>query len=374
MRRFFECLIPNSTCNLECSYCYLIQQGRRKQDPGHYQYSAEIIGKSLSQKRLGGVSLISMTAQGETLLSKELPDITREILKQGHFVNITTNGTITNRFDILLKETQGFHNHLHFSFSFHYNELKKRNLLDTFFKNIQKVRDAGCSILLQINLVDEYIPHWNEIKRLALEHTGALPQVALTRDENNNTYKPMTKLNFENYKRIGRGMQSPLFEFTCKNFMVKRKEFCYAGYWSATLDMASGILTGCYGNGFKYNIFAKPNEPIPFKPIGRNCTCKYCINSSHFLSQGCIPSILPLPSYGELRNREEANWYTKEMRDFLYKQFEDVNPKISKGKKAFFATSSFFRHIPFLFRKIIFKLHFRNAINKITKTIHDLFR
>lgn len=369
MRRFIECLIPNSNCNLRCSYCYVIQEGRHKQDPGHYYYSPEIIGKALSKKRLGGVSLISMTAQGETLLSKELPNITREILKQGHFVNITTNGTQSNKIDILLKQTQDFHNHLHFSFSFHYIELKKKNLLDTFFSNIKKVRAKGCSILLQINLVDEYIPYWDEIKKLSLENVGALPQVALTRDESNQTYKPMTKLSFEEYKRIGQEMNSPLFEFTCKNFLIKRKEFCYAGYWSATLDMASGILSGCYGNGFNFNIFKNINNKIPFQPIGKNCTCKYCINSSHFLSQGCIPSLLPLPSYGQLRNREKANWYTLEMKNFLYSQFEDVNPKISFFEQIKFIIISLFGFISLFYKKILYHLHFRNFFYKYF-TIH----
>ena len=268
-----------------------------------------------------------------------------------------------------MDETKGYHNHLHFSFSFHYVELKRKNLQDIFFKNICKVREAGCSILLQINLVDEYIPYWEDIKKLSLEFVGALPQVALTRDESDNTFKPMTKLSFDEYKRIGREMNSPLFEFTCKNFMVKRKEFCYAGYWSATLDMASGVLTGCYGNGFKYNIFEKPNESIPFSPIGRNCICKYCINSSHFLSQGCIPSLMPLPSYGLLRNREEANWYTKEMKDFLYEQFEEVNPPIKFVKKVKFEITSVLMRISFIMRKFIFRLHFRNVLKRLVKLI-----
>ena len=175
----------------------------------------------------------------------------------------------------------------------------------------------------------------------------------------------MTKLSFDEYKRIGSEMNSPLFDFTCKNFMVKRKEFCYAGYWSATLKMASGILTGCYGNGFQYNIFEKPKEPIPFRPIGKNCICKYCINSSHFLSQGCIPSLMPLPSYGMLRNRENAQWYTTEMKDFLYKQFEESNPPINFTQKIKFEATSFFIQFPFLIRKFIFKLHFRKALKRL---------
>lgn len=346
MRRFIECLIPNSTCNLKCSYCYLIQEGRRKQDPGFYHYSPQVIGKALSKARLGGVSLISMTAQGETLLSKELPEITVEILRQGHFVNITTNGTASCKLDKLLEATAGYHSHLHFSFSFHFVELRNKNLLGIFFENIKKVRAAGCSFLLQINLVDEYIPFWDEIKRLSLCNVGALPQVALTRDESNNTYRPLTSLEFSDYMKIGCEMNSPLFDFTCQNFMVKRKEFCYAGYWSATLDMATGVLTGCYGGGFRRNIFENPDAPIPFTPIGKNCPHRFCFNSSHFLSQGCIPSLLPLPSYGQLRNREDAGWYTNTMRDFLYKQFEDVNPKLP-----------FAIHLRYFTRNIYRKLH-----------------
>lgn len=366
MRRFFECLIPNSTCNLECHYCYLIQQGRRKQERGHYKYSPEIIGKGLSKERLGGISLISMTAQGETLLSPELPDITREILKQGHFVNITTNGTQSKKFDLLLEATNGYHNHIHISFSFHYLELKKRNLIDTFFSNIKKVQAAGCSILLQINLVDAYIPFWDEIKKLSLENVGALPQVALTRDESDHTFKPMTNLSFEDYVAKGQEMKSPLFDYTCKNFMVKRNEFCYAGLWSGTLDMASGILTGCYGNGFQKDIFEDISKPIPFEPIGKQCACKYCINSSHFLSQGIIPSLLPQPSYGELRNREEANWYTQEMKDFLYTQFENFNPKLTTITQVQINLTN---KVKKSLKNFIYHLHFRSALKKISSLI-----
>lgn len=325
MRRFLECLTTNTTCNLHCSYCYLIQQNRRTNQKAHFDYSAEHIGKALRKDRLGGTSLISITAQGETLIPMELPHIVLEILKQAHFVNITTNGTLSRHLEKLLEATQGYHDHLHFSFSFHYVELKKRKLLDTFFENIRKAWNDGCSILLQINLVDEYIPYWDEIKRLSIKYVGALPQVALTRVERNGNYDIFSELTFPDYVKIGKEMQSPLFDFTCVNFNQKRREFCYAGWWSGVLNMETGELRGCYGQGFCYNIFKNVEEDIPFAPIGKNCQLKYCVNSSHFMSQGVIPSLLPLPSYGELRNREEAHWYQPEMKQFLYAQFEDVN-------------------------------------------------
>ena len=334
MRRFIECLIPVTACNLKCSYCYIIQEGRRKNEKASFQYPIETIIKGLSRERLGGVSLISITGSGETLIPKELPDIVSGILHEGHFVNITTNGTLTNQFERLLEAANGFCSHLHISFSMHYVELKQRNLLEVFFDNIDRCRAAGCSILLQINLSDEYVPYWEEIKEISKKRTGAYPQVALTRDESNGTYKIMTKtMTDDEYIAKGREMKSPLFEFTCKNFMVKRHEFCYAGLWSAKLNLSTGVMSACYGNGTVQNIFDDISKPIRWAPIGNHCSFKYCFNSSHFMSQGVIPELLPLPSYGELRNRDEANWYTPEAKEFLYTQFEETNPLLSKWEK-----------------------------------------
>ncbi|MDR0559611.1 MAG: radical SAM protein [Prevotellaceae bacterium] len=291
MKRFFECLVPGTVCNLKCSYCYVIQENRRKNEKPEFLYSPQHIGKALSQERLGGVCFISMTAAGETLLPKEMPDITHEILKQGHFVTITTNGTVSKRFDEILNFDTELLPHLNFSFSFHYLELIRTNKLGDFFANIKKVRAAGCSFVLQINLCDEYMPFWEEIKQISIKETGALPQVALTRDESDRTYKILTNKSEEEYIRTGKEMDSPLFDFTCKNFMVKRKEFCYAGEWSAKLHLGTGEMTGCYGLGIWQNIFKDLNKPIKFMPVGNNCSFKYCFNSSHFMSLGVIPEI-----------------------------------------------------------------------------------
>lgn len=341
MRRFIECLIPLTACNIKCSYCYVVQEGRRKNEKASFQYSPETIGLGLSKERLGGTSLISITASGETFIAKELPYITLEILKQGHFVNITTNGTLTKQMKDFLSTIEGYSSHVHISFSFHYVELLTKGLIDTFFENIKMMRSAGCSILLQINLSDEYIPYWNEIKRLSKMHVGAYPQVALTRRESPDGFSIMTSETEEKYVRVAREMKSPLFEYTYKNFNVKRKEYCYAGLWSAKLNLATGEMTGCYGLGLHQNIFKDITKPIKWMPVGRHCGFAYCFNSSHFMSQGIIPDLQQQPSYGELRNRPEADWYSKEMKEFLYTQFKDTNPLISNGEKILYE----FEHI-----------------------------
>lgn len=361
MRRFIECLIPLTSCNIKCSYCYVVQQDRRKNERAILAETPENIGKALSKKRLGGVSLISLTASGETFLFKELGDVVVEILKQGHFVNITTNGSLTKMIEKFLVKTEGFHDNIHIAFSLHFVELKKKNLIDEFFKNVQLCKDAGCSIVVQINLSDEYVDCWDEIKRICKDRIGAYPQVALTREEIDGTYRILSKtMTEEEYIAKGKEMNSPLFDFTCKNFMQRRCEYCYAGYWSAKLDIASGIMTGCYGQGFKQNIYKNINKPIHFRPIGKHCCFKYCVNSSHFMSQGIIPELLPLLSYGELRNREEAGWYSPVMREFLYKQFEDENPLLSGiasiKYELLYQMDSLKKHVEILVTKLINKI------------------
>ena len=55
MRRFIECLIPITACNLRCSYCYVIQEDRRNTTVADFaDYTPEYIGKALNINRLGG--------------------------------------------------------------------------------------------------------------------------------------------------------------------------------------------------------------------------------------------------------------------------------------------------------------------------------
>ncbi|MCW0484121.1 radical SAM protein [Gaoshiqia sediminis] len=336
MKRFLECLIPITACNLKCSYCYIIQENRRTSKQAEFQYSPKHIGKALSAERLGGTSYISICGSGETLLQKEITGIIYNILEQGHYVNVTTNGTITQRHqEIINTIPNNLLKKLHFAFSFHYLELIKTNNLDVFFNNVRQVKEAGCSFIVQINLCDEYMPHWDEIKRIVKEHTGAFPQVALTRDETKQEYEILTNKTQEEYFKIGKEMDSPLFEFTSKNFKVKRREFCYAGDWSGKLNLATGILTSCYGYGITQNIFEDLSTPIKFEPIGKNCPFAFCFNSSHFMSLGIIPSI-NTPTYAELRDREDGSWYSPDMKTFLSQKLRDENIEYSKNQQLYF--------------------------------------
>ena len=81
IKRFIECLVPVTACNLKCDYCYVIQEGRRKNEIPKFQYSPEHIGNALNKQRLGGICYISICGAGETLIPKEMPNIIKEILK-----------------------------------------------------------------------------------------------------------------------------------------------------------------------------------------------------------------------------------------------------------------------------------------------------
>lgn len=143
IKRFFECLVPVSVCNLECPYCYIIQEDRRKMALADMPYSPEHIARALRPERVGGTCFISICGAGETLAQKEVVPIVGELLKEGHFVNVTTNGTLSRRFDELIEACGENIGHLHLSFSMHYTELLRKGWVEAFFDNIRKCATPG---------------------------------------------------------------------------------------------------------------------------------------------------------------------------------------------------------------------------------------
>ena len=102
IKRFFECLMPVSICNLECPYCYVIQENIRKMQLADLPYSPEHIARALRKDRVGGTCWISICGVGETFVQTEIVEIVGLLLKEGHYVNVTTNGTLTKQFKRLI--------------------------------------------------------------------------------------------------------------------------------------------------------------------------------------------------------------------------------------------------------------------------------
>lgn len=332
LKGFIEVLIPITLCNLKCHYCYVIQRDNRTNDPGTVGHTPNEIRRALSKESLGGQFYISLCGAGETMLVKNLGEIVKNLLEEGHYVNVTTNGTITKAFDEFFRIIpEELLPHLNFSFSFHYLELLRLKQMDKFWDNISKVRTNGCSFVLQINLCDEYMPYWDEIKKLSIEKIGAPPQVAATRKEHNleNDVELYTSLSREDYEKKGDEFQSPLFKFTMKNFMVKRKEFCYAGKWSFVLNLQTGIMRPCYCSLSHINIYKQlGGVKNVFQPVGRHCQSPFCMNSSHFIALGSVPECSDAPTYAELRNRITSNgeWYSSEFKQFVSQKLYENNP------------------------------------------------
>ena len=127
IKRFFECYISVTACNFKCEYCYIRQEHRVLGEMPEWQYSPEYIGEALNKERMGGVCYFSLCAGGETLLHPNMPSLIKNLLKQGHFVNVTNNGTISKAFDEILRIVPKEDlKRLHFAFSLHYIELKRK--------------------------------------------------------------------------------------------------------------------------------------------------------------------------------------------------------------------------------------------------------
>ena len=334
--KFFECLIPETVCNLRCSYCYVVQRSQNTQKIPQLDYPIERIKKALTSERLGGKCLFSICGAGETFVPDYLIDIVYVLLENGHYVNVTTNGTLTNKIHKLETIPYEWRCRLHISFSFHYLELKRTNRLDAFFDNINYVKGLGCSILVQVNLCDEYIPVIKEIQDICIDRVGAKPQLAATRKEYSLSKKIelMTENSDEEYVNNGKSFESPLFDFTMKNFNVKRKEFCYAGAWAYTLNFKTGVLKRCYASCIHQNIFKDTEKPLINCAVGNRCGSLFCLNSSHFMSLGTIPTV-DTPTYADLRDRANANWMTPAFKSFVSKRLYDNNRQYGKLRKIF---------------------------------------
>ncbi|MDR2406911.1 MAG: radical SAM protein, partial [Bacteroidales bacterium] len=68
IKRFINCNLPVTTCNLRCHYCYITQSGDFDKKPVRFNYSHECMAEALSVERLGGISYLNLCAEGETLL------------------------------------------------------------------------------------------------------------------------------------------------------------------------------------------------------------------------------------------------------------------------------------------------------------------
>lgn len=332
IKRFIDCYVPVTTCTLRCHYCYITVHRQFDGPLPTFRYSPQQVRTALSQKRLGGICLINLCAGGETLLTPAITDYIRAFLEEGHYVMVVTNGTVTPRFQELASLPQELRDHLFFKFSYHFLELRKRGLTERFFQNIRMMRDAGCSFTLEITPSDELIPYIPEVKEESIRNVGALPHITIARDERDPAQLPiLTQLPHDEYQKVWGAFESEMFRFKSKIFGVKQKAFCYAGDWSFYLNLATGDMSQCYKSWYHQNIFAHPERPIRFIPVGKHCGEHHCYNGHAFLTFGDIPS-LDTPCYAQMRDRicvDGSHWLGKEMNALMSSRLYESNKRYS---------------------------------------------
>jgi len=335
-KRFIDLYIPITVCNLRCAYCYVAQQELFDVQPHPLVYTPEHIANSLNIERLGGVCCFNICGGGETMMPVYFNDIIREILKQGHYVMVVTNGTISKRFDEILETFPNeYLERLFFKFSFQYLELKRLNLTDTFFENVLKVKNSPCSFSLELAASDDFVEHIKDIKEISLKYAGALPHVTVLRDDRIEGRPILTKYPMKEYKKIWSQFNSDMFKLRLSLWGKKRKEFCYAGDWSACLNLETGELRQCNSGKTLQNVFCNQNEPIKFCAVGNNCAEEHCFISHAWLTFGDIPN-LRCPEFIYMRNRKTSNgdeWVKPKFKEFLSHKLKETNKQYTREQK-----------------------------------------
>ncbi len=335
MKRFIECFLPTTACNMECEYCYITQNAERKVKKVDLSLCADRIGKALSQERLGGVCMVNICAAGETLIPKEIISILRDILADGHYVMLVTNGTLTERFRECCSFPEEYRKRLFFKLSFHYLELKKLGKLEVYFTNIKMIREAGISFTVEITPDDGYIPYIPEIKAVCMKNLGVLPHVTVARDERYKGYPFLSKLPREDFVKTWDAFDSELFRFKESIFEVPRREFCYAGEWGFTVNLQTGDYRQCYKGKKLGNLYKNTEAPIHLCPVGHNCPEGHCYNGHAFLGFGLIPE-LDTPDYADQRNRvlpDGTAWLSEPMERFMRCRLKDANEEYTLQQK-----------------------------------------
>ncbi len=337
IKRLINFVLPVTACNFKCHYCYVGQEGRNTGDIGKLEYSPEHIQRCLTVERLGGVCLVNICGLGETLLPEYAVDLTIRMLENGHFVSVVTNGTITNRIRVLSQLKPELKERLFFKVSFHFLELERSGLTETFFENIRMIKNSGCAFSVELTVNDETVPRISEVQALCEKELDAQCHIIESRDNLNGLLR-LTKMDVKDHQQAWRVFQSPLFEFQQTIWMKKRHEFCYAGDWICSLDVASGRLIPCFGGGnMLQNIFEDPEEPIHFCAIGKNCQWEHCYAAYVLLTTGAIPE-LNTPTYASFRDRvcsDGTTWLTPTVREFFSSKLCESNEEYPEGKKLY---------------------------------------
>jgi len=340
MKRFINVVLPTTKCNLKCHYCFTRQTDGLQGEIPELPYSVDFILSALTCIRLGGPSLMHVSAIAETCMVPYLTPLVEGLLKEGHYAVVVTNGTITKQIERFLELAPELRKRLQISFSFQYLELTRLNMIDEFFNNIKKVRDSNISFTVNYVANDETVEDIPYIKELCLTNLGALCHITESRDVANADTPRLTKMELDKHQSVWGSFNSDLFNTHQQTWGIKRTEFCYSGDWLVNLYLESGRITPCLGNDHTIaNIYQNIEEPIDFCAVGTNCSWQHCYCSHVAVPLGVLPSLITpeTPRYADIRNRtsDGGEWLTAEGKNFFNTRLYETNNEYSDNKKMF---------------------------------------
>ncbi len=305
IKKFIEIHFPLGACNMQCSYCYV---GQHSKEMKKMNYSVEEIRKAFSRKRLGGICLINICSDGETMIHPDMPSIIRALLEEGHYVMVVTNGTMTNRFKECLSFPDKILSHLFFKISFHYEEMEKSHMLDIFFDNVRMLKESPCSLTIEYIVCDDTWGNIEQFKEICMKQLGTYPQMNMPRDSRKNSLGICSVYSWKNYikKYEQLGIPSEFFDFRQQMFGKKYNKFCYAGQRSLWVNMGTGCSYQCYALP-PLQYFMDYHKPIRWLAIGAHCNVAHCYSNHAFMTLGvtsCLEGSDYQPTYDEIRDRK----------------------------------------------------------------------
>lgn len=344
--RFINTTVPTNGCNLRCEYCYVRQHDEEEKlridaREAGYVYSIPHMIAALSVERMGGVCMFNLSADGETLLSPDLFEIVLGLLRNGHYVALISNCTVTGEIEKYARLTMEEKNRLFFKASFHYRELKKRGLLNSYSKNINTLKQNSISFSVELVSNDYVLEELEEIKEFSNQEFGALPHVLGGREETIRGRYPKyaTKLTDDEFRRVWGTFESPLFKFQDTDYLLPHNnDFCYAGVFTGTLDLQTGYFSACPGNRVITNFFSDIESPIQFLPVGNMCPFPFCFCGFFLqvLAGVCMETYDPGYKFCEFRDRiclDGSHWLTPSIREVFSHKCSEYHKTIDERQK-----------------------------------------
>ena len=332
MIKFIDLYWPIEYCNFNCAYCYVHQHRENKGKKYHCSHTPTEIRSALSKARLWGIALLNICAGGETLLEEEIVPIIYELLEEGHYIGIVTNGSVKENIKKLAAFPERLRKHLFLKFSFHYEELKRLQRLEEFFHTIEMVKEANLSFSIELPAYDKFIPENSAIIKLCKEKTGALPHIATLRDERKEGFPVLSEYSFQQLNAIWAVYDSELFRIRSDVMEKKYRGFCYAGDWTCTINLESGEIKQCFHERIIGNLYQETE--LKWEAVGDHCHSEYCYACHSFLTLGVIPELEIATCYDATRDRENAAWLTQEMKSFMHQKLFQNNREYSALEKA----------------------------------------